>query len=230
MFKVRRFSVYILGLVILAFGIAFSIRSGLGVSPVSSIPYSLSKISGLSVGTTTTAFYTLCVLVQLIILKRDFKIRHLLQVFFAYAFGLFSDMSLFLTRFITTDVYLLRLLLLIISLFLIGLGVYMVVLTDVVMNAPDGLVKTISDHWNIQFSRVKTAFDIFCVSTSIILSLVFLGRVEGLREGTVIAALSIGTIIGFIAKRFKQQITALFSDSSSVEAESQPQSKNSPSH
>jgi uncharacterized membrane protein YczE len=208
--NVKRFLVYILGLIVLAFGIAFSIRSGLGVSPVSSVPYTLSRITGLTVGLTTTAFYAACVLLQLVILRKDFKVRYLLQLFFAYAFGLFTDMSLFLTRTLVVDAYPLRLLLLAISLILIGFGVYTVVLTDVVMNAPDGLVKAISNHWHLEFSRVKSTFDILCVSTSVILSLVFLGSITGLREGTVIAALSIGRIIGFISRRYRTRIVALY--------------------
>lgn len=222
MLNVRRFLVYIMGLIVLAFGIAFSIRSGLGVSPVSSVPYTLSRISGLTVGLTTTAFYTFCVFLQLVILKRDFKLRHLLQIFFAYAFGLFTDMSLFLTRNIVTDIYPVRLLILAISLVLIAFGVYTVVLTDVVMNAPDGLVKTISDHWKIEFSRGKSIFDLFCVSTSFILSLIFLGNIPGLREGTVIAALSIGRLIGFISKRYKHHITALYTERKPVGVEPLP--------
>lgn len=210
MLKFQRFTVYILGLVVLSFGIAFSIRSGLGVSPVSSVPYTLSRITGLTVGLTTTAFYSFCVFLQLVILKKDFKVRHALQIFFAYAFGLFTDMSLFLTRNMVVDIYPLRLLLLAISLVLIAFGVYTVVLTDVVMNAPDGLVKAISGHWQIEFSRVKSTFDIVCVSTSIILSLIFIGSIPGLREGTVIAALSIGKLIGFISRSYKGYIMALY--------------------
>lgn len=210
MLKVQRYLVYILGLLVLSFGIALSIRSGLGVAPVSSIPYTLSKITGVSVGLTTTAFYWFCVLLQLFILKKDFKVRHLLQLFFAYAFGLFTDMSLFFTRNLVTDLYLVRILFLAFSLVLIAFGVYTVVLTDVVLNAPDGLVKTISERWNINFSKVKSSFDITCVLTSIILSLIFIGEISGLREGTIISALSIGNIIGFISRRYKGHIIGLY--------------------
>lgn len=210
MLKVQRFMIYILGLLILSFGIALSIRTGLGVAPVSSIPYTLSKITGVSVGLTTTAFYWFCVLLQLFILKKDFKVRHLLQLIFAYAFGLFTDMSLFITRNLVTDLYPVRLLLLALSLILIALGVFTVVLTDVVLNAPDGLVKTISERWNIKFSRVKSTFDILCVVTSVILSLSFTGGISGLREGTIISALSIGGLIGFISKRYRENVIALF--------------------
>ena len=117
---------------------------------------------------------------------------------------------MFLTSSLVTDIYPLRLMLLITGITLLSLGVYTVVLTDVVMNAPDGLVKTISNHWGIEFSNVKTIFDIVCVSTSVILSLLFFGKIIGLREGTIIAALSIGKIIGVISRKHKHKIMALY--------------------
>lgn len=210
MSNIRRFIVYLLGLVILSFGIAISIRSGLGVSPVSSLPYTLSRVTGLTIGHTTTAFYSFCVLLQLLILKKEFKLKHLLQIFFSYVFGLFTNMSMILTSNLATDIYLIKLIMLAISLVMIAFGVYTVVLTDVVMNAPDGLVKTISEYWQINFSRVKSIFDLICVSTSIILSLIFMNNITGLREGTLIAALVIGRLIGFISSRYKHKIVSLY--------------------
>ncbi|MBP1919424.1 DUF6198 family protein [Youngiibacter multivorans] len=88
------------------------------------------------------------------------------------------------------------------SLVIIALGVYTVVLTDIVMITPDGLVKTIADYWSLEFSRVKSTFDIICVSISAILSLVFLGNIRGFREGTLILALSTGRFIGVISKNY----------------------------
>lgn len=96
-------------------------------SPCEFYPYTLSKIFRVSVGLTPTAFYIFCVLLQLFILKKEFKVRHLLKLVF---------------------------------------DVFTVVLTDVVINAPDGLVKTISEHWNISYSRVKSTFDNLCMVTS----------------------------------------------------------------
>ncbi|MBP1920271.1 YczE/YyaS/YitT family protein [Youngiibacter multivorans] len=210
MLTTKRFFVFIIGLLVLSFGIALSIRSGLGISPVSSVSFVLSRIIGISVGNTTTAFYSFCVLLQLFILKKDFKLKHFLQVVFSFVFGKFTDLSLFITRAFITEVYIFRVLMLFASLVIIALGVYTVVLTDIVMIAPDGLVKAIADHWSLEFSQVKSTFDIICVSISAILSLVFLGSIQGLREGTLILALSIGRLIGIISRNYKDMITALY--------------------
>ena len=60
-----------LGLIIMAFGVAFSIKAALGTSPISSVPYVTSEISGLSVGTTTIIMNFMFVLIQIAILNKD---------------------------------------------------------------------------------------------------------------------------------------------------------------
>lgn len=64
----------------MSFGVAFSINAELGTSPVSSIPYVTSEISGLSVGTTTIIVNTIIVLLQIVVLRRRFKLIRLLLI------------------------------------------------------------------------------------------------------------------------------------------------------
>ena len=61
-----------LGLTIMAFGVAFSIKAALGTSPISSVPYVTSTISGLSVGTTTIIMNFMFVLIQIAILRKKY--------------------------------------------------------------------------------------------------------------------------------------------------------------
>lgn len=77
---VKRAFVLIFGLVVMAFGVAFSINAELGTSPVSSIPYVTSLISGLTVGTTTIIVNTVIVLLQIVVLRRHFRLIRLLQI------------------------------------------------------------------------------------------------------------------------------------------------------
>lgn len=207
----KRLALYVAGLMILAFGVAFSIRSNLGVSPVSSIPSTLNLITGLSVGTLTFLFYSFCVLLQIILLKRDFKVKNLLQVIFSSVLGVFMDFSLNVTKGFVPPNYLIQVMFLLVSLLLIGVGVFLLVITDIIYNAPEGLCMAISTKFNLEFASVKGKFDIACVLISLSLSLIFLGNLGLIREGTVIAALSIGKIVGFFMRRFGKRIVLLYS-------------------
>lgn len=206
----KRLAIYVAGLLILAFGVAFSIRSKLGVSPVSSLPATLNLITGLSVGTLTFIFFSICVFGQFLMLRKDFKIKHLMQIAFSSVFAFFVDFAMASTASILPGSYPVKLMLLLSSLVLIGIGVFLLVLTDIVYNAPEGFCKVYADRYHLEFSFVKSRFDISCVLLSVVLALVFLGNLGLIREGTVIAALSIGKIVGFLMRRFGKKVTLLY--------------------
>lgn len=74
----------------MTFGVALSVKSNLGVSPISSIPYTMTCIIGLEMGKATIVFHALLVVFQIVILRKDFLIRLLLVIVstFFIAYGL----------------------------------------------------------------------------------------------------------------------------------------------
>ena len=83
----RRFASYLFGLFIMTIGIAVSVKSDLGVSPVSSIPYTMTCVWGIEMGRATIIFHCFLVLFQIILLRRHFKIKNLLQIAVGVVFG-----------------------------------------------------------------------------------------------------------------------------------------------
>ena len=75
-----RLVVYFVGLFIMTLGVSMSVKSNLGVSPVSSIPYTITCIFGLEMGKATIVFHIFLVILQIIILRKEFKLKNLLQV------------------------------------------------------------------------------------------------------------------------------------------------------
>ena len=86
---VIRVAIYCLGLFLLAMGVAISVNSNLGVSPVNSLPYVISKIINVQLGTCVTAVFCSYILMQIIILRKEFQIINLLQIVFSTIFGYF---------------------------------------------------------------------------------------------------------------------------------------------
>lgn len=60
-YEIKNWIILVLGLIVMAFGVALSIRADLGTSPISSLPYVVSLFTPLTVGTATIAMH--CVLV-----------------------------------------------------------------------------------------------------------------------------------------------------------------------
>ena len=85
-----RIPMYFVGLFLMTIGIAISVKSNLGVSPVSSIPYTMTCVWGIEMGKATILFHTILVLIQIILLRRNFKPINLLQIAVGVVFGYFT--------------------------------------------------------------------------------------------------------------------------------------------
>lgn len=191
---VRRLFFLCAGLIIMAFGVAFSIQAGLGTSPISSVPYATSEISGLSVGSTTIIMNFLFVLIQIAILRRQYDWFQILQFPAAILFGTVIDLAERFIRSITYSNYVEQWLLCLIGIFLIAFGVSMEVMANLVTTAGEGIVLAICKVVPIKFGNMKMIFDVTLVCIAIILALLFLGRLSGVREGTIAAAILVGQI------------------------------------
>ncbi len=178
----------------MAFGVAFSIKAALGTSPISSVPYVTSSISGLSVGTTTIIMNFIFVLIQIAILRKKYDWFQLLQFPAAILFGTMIDTAGYILHGIIFANYLQQWLLCIIGIFLVALGVSVEVMANLVTTAGEGVVLAICKVAPIKFSNMKVIFDVTLVCISVLLSFLFLGHLDGVREGTIAAAIFVGLI------------------------------------
>lgn len=92
----------------------------------------------------------------------------------------------------------------------LGFGISLSVIANVILNAGEGLVKAVADTVDKPFGTVKVIFDVSYVTFSILLSLLlFSGRIQGTREGTVIAAVGTGLVVKLFTRLFKKPLDAL---------------------
>lgn len=201
--QLRRLAVLLLGLSVMSLGIALSVRSLLGTTPISTFPLVLSYIFGASVGSATVAVNLAFILAQILIRRRRFNPVQLLQIPLTFVFGSVIDVSMYLTSGLTTDRYLLQWVLALGGVALMALGIALQITARTLTLAGEGLVLAISDELLRRsggnplyvFGNIKVANDIVLVLTSVVLSLVFLGGLIGVREGTVAASLLIGPAV-----------------------------------
>lgn len=197
-----RLVMLLVGFGVMAFGVAFSIKGALGTSPISSVPYVTGYISGLSVGTTTIIMNGIFVLLQIAILRRRYQWVQLLQFPAAIVFGLFIDGAGVVLQGIHYSNYLQQWVLCAIGIVLVGLGVSIEVTAWLVTTAGEGVVLAICQVAPVKFGNMKVIFDVTLVCISVVTGLVFLGRLEGVREGTVAAAIC----VGLLAKGFSKPL------------------------
>ena len=199
--KLKRYCIFIIGLFINSLGVSLITKANLGTSPISSIPYVLSLNFSLTLGNFTILFSLVLIFLQLCLLKKDFKLEHLLQIPVSIAFGYFIDLTMLLFVNLKLNSYGSKVVALLIGCLILGFGVYLEVLADVVMLPGESFVRAVCSAFDQEFGRTKIIFDMSMSVIAIICSFIFTSRVNGVREGTLIAALLVGLIAKEIGKR-----------------------------
>ena len=196
--KLKRYIIFLIGLFVNSLGVSLITKANLGTSPISSIPYVLSLNFPLTLGNFTIIFSLLLIILQLLILRKNFKAEHLLQIPISILFGYFIDLTMLLFSFVNPTTYIIKLIYLLIGCVILGFGVYMEVLADVAMLPGESFVRAIVQTWNREFGSTKVCFDVSMAIIAAVLSFILAHRLDGVREGTVIAAL----LVGFLARQF----------------------------
>ncbi len=203
--KLKRYIIFLIGLFINSLGVSLITKADLGTSPISSIPYVLSLNFPMTLGQFTILFSILLIVIQLFILRKNFKAEHLLQIPISILFGYFIDLTMVLLTFVHPQAYGFKIVYLLIGCVILGFGVYMEVLANVAMLPGESFVRAVSTTWNTNFGNTKVAFDVSLTVIAAILSFLFAKRLDGVREGTIIAAL----LVGFIARLFGRYLAFL---------------------
>ena len=194
----KRYLLLLAGLSIMAFGVAFSIKASLGTSPISSVPYVVSLFAPLTVGTATIVMHCVFILLQILILRRNYHPIQLMQLPVAVFFGYLTDFGVWAVRGIHCSTYWQQWIVCLIGILLVAAGVSLEVKAGVVVLAGEGVVLAICKVLpKIKFGYMKVGFDVTLVVIACILSFTFPGHLQGVREGTVAAAL----LVGLIAKQ-----------------------------
>lgn len=207
----KRYALFIAGLFFSALGVAFTKHGGLGVSPISSVANVMScKFDFLSMGTWLIIWNCVLIAGQIAILRKDFQPIQLLQVPLSFLFGWFTDFGLWLISPIPVNFYAVRLLMVVLGVIILGFGISLAVIANVIMNAGEAFVKAVADTVHKPFGNVKIAFDIACVLSALILSLIFFNfKIVGMREGTIISALFTGLTVKLFNKYLYNPVNSL---------------------
>ena len=192
---------YFIGLFIMTIGIALSVRSDLGVSPVSSIPYTMTVVWGVEMGLATFLFHIVLVLIQILLLRRKFKIKNLFQIAVGVVFGLFTTLCNNLVMLIPIpDSLPFRIAMLAVSIIVVAVGLFLYVPADIMPLAGEGTILAVSEITGFKFSNVKVGFDVSLSVISLVTCLIAVHGMGSVGVGTVVSAVLTGLVLGVITK------------------------------
>ncbi len=197
-----RWSVYLLGLLSLAFGIALSIKTSLGTSPVSSVAFSISAIWGFNLGVVNFVVYAVYVAAQFALRGKNSRVIDLFQLAVSFVFSWSLDRLVAVLAYDSTQHgMVVNFAVLLVGIVFIGVGVSASVQMHLIPNPGDGIVQAVAEKMGWEQGFAKNVFDIGCVCVTTTMGLVFAHRLVGVGVGTVAAMLGVGRVVA-LTNRF----------------------------
>ena len=194
---IKQYLLFLTGLFIASMGVAFSTIAGLGTSPVASLPYSVSLVSSLfSFGGWLNMLSVIQITVQVILLRKKCKpLEIVIQTVLAFVYGYQTNFSCWLIKDVSVENYFEQLMYMFIGCFVLAFGIWLQLKGKVAMLPGEAMNRAISEVTGKRYENIKILFDIIYIVLSAIICLVFLGKLKGVREGSIIAAVAVGLLI-----------------------------------
>lgn len=191
-------------MLIMTLGVAVSVKSVLGVSPNSSVPYTITVVSGMELGLSTALFSLVMALLQIPVLRKKYKPVNLLQIPLSIIFGVFMTSCVNLVRNIPDPTnFATKLILALISTVIVAIGVFLYVSAKIMPLPPEGLLLAISQVTGKKFTTIKVIGDVAMVAISLGTCLLFLHDFGSIGIGTVLSAVLVGNEMKILTKFFK---------------------------
>ena len=194
---------YFGGLIVMTLGVVISVKSDLGVTPISSIPYTMTVVLGMDLGIATMLFSVFMVLLQIVILRKRFKIINLLQLPIGILFGAcLTVCGKLMTPVPVPDNFIVKFIIMLVSTVFVALGVFLYVAPRFVPLAPEGFIIAVTQVTKLSFSTVKVIFDVTMVAVSMVTCLIAIHSLGSVGIGTVAAAILVGSEVKLLTKFF----------------------------
>ena len=198
---VLRTVVLLAGFAFIAMGIAVSRSTNMGVSCISAVPNVCSYITDkLTLGQITLIWNAFFMLVQIALLRRNYKPVQLLQIVCTVPFAAMIDFFVPIAAAIPQPNYAVNWLFMIIAGILTGIGVFLEVKSCMIPLPGEGVSVTIAQVFKLSFHKCKVGFDTFNIVLAAVISLVSMGGLIGVREGSIFMAVAVGYIVKIIGK------------------------------
>lgn len=207
---IKNYALFLIGLFIASMCVALSAKAGLGTSPVASVPFSVSLVNhSLTFGSWLNIWSVVQILVQIALLRKKCKpVEITIQTILAFVYGYLTDFSCKLISGLQVNNYAEQFALMILGCFILGFGIWIQFKGGVAMLPGEAMNRAISKVTGKSYENIKILFDVLYIIAAAVICFIFIGRLEGVREGSIIAAVLIGNIIklyNFIFNKVKRR-------------------------
>lgn len=186
-----------LATIINSFGVVLMLYSGSGISAISSVPFAFSEVfPELSLGTWTYLFQGLLVL-SLMVLRKRFVPQYLFSFVVGFVFGELLDVHELWIGILPNGLFW-CVLYFVISYFLISFGIALSNRCRLPIIPTDLFPRELAQIISVSYPRIKISFDVSCLAITAGMTFLFLGHLKGLGIGTILAAFTMGKVVGIL--------------------------------
>lgn len=210
--QIERLVWFSAGILINSFGIVLITKGALGTSQISSIPYVLSlQVPSISFGMFSFIMNMVYIVLQALLLRKQFKPVQLLQIVVNVVFSASIDVFMAMLSFYAPQQLFTRVLSAVAGCIVLAFGISVEVAPDLIMVPGEGIVAAISKVSGRRFGSVKVMFDVTLILIAALLSWLFFGNIVGVGVGTLLSAVSVGQFVNLINRHVPllQHIRAL---------------------
>ena len=191
--------------IINSLGVVLMLHSGSGISAISSVPYAFSEVfTKLSLGTWTYIFQGALVL-SLMIMRKKFVPPYLFSFVVGFAFSEMLDVHKIWVDTLPTSIPE-RVLYFVFSYILLCIGIALSNRCGLPIIPTDLFPRELADITRVRYSRIKVSFDVICLAVTALMTGLLLGHLDGLGVGTILAAFTMGKVIGLIGDWMDQRV------------------------
>jgi uncharacterized protein len=202
---IRKSVIFISAVTIIALGVILSTKAVLGTSPISSVPYVISLGTGMSIGATTFLINLIIVGLGVLVMGRMYKPAYLVQILMVIIFSVLCNVFASMLDWIDPSNYMEQWMMVILAAVVLSFGISLELAANVTMMPGEYLVSFVCIRTGMEFGKVKVINDVTMIFIAVVISLWFFGTLNGVREGTVFAAISIGFIVRFFNNMLKEK-------------------------
>ncbi len=197
--QIERLFWFAAGILINSFGIVLITKGAMGTSQISSIPYVLSlQVPSISFGMFSFIMNMVYIVLQALLLRKQFKPVQLLQIVVNVVFSASIDVFMAMLSFYAPQQLFTRVLSAVAGCIVLAFGISVEVAPDLIMVPGEGIVAAISKVSGRRFGSVKVAFDVTLILIAAALSWLFFGDLVGVGVGTLLSAVSVGQFVNLI--------------------------------
>lgn len=206
---ISKFIIVAISMIITAIGASLGLKAAVGVGAWDALSQSISSVLDIKVGTFSMILNISCVLIQLVLLKREFKINHVAQIFVSILSGFVVNFMIYdvYSKF-TINSYFVNIVLLLLSVLICAISISVIMAINLISFPLESCCMVIAKRTNKNFGSIRQGVDIISIIIALGVAFIFNDSMT-VREGTVIAMIMFGPMLDLFIKLMRPGLRKL---------------------